>query len=227
MAEREARQRVAGVHEHRIAQRKLLREQDLAREVVAGEQLRDERRTLAHGVGAICRGARGEEAGRAPGVLGFDGERHGEAGRHEAQPRIEADVLHRARHRLEPDHPASGAAQPRDPRVDGRLAVPRTLTVFADGERAQDRKSTRLNSSHGSISYAVFCLKKKNTAYYQRKCKRWLWNSDNPGIVQIRSFIPYTTNFQRTLLNYGCFFFFNDTPTPEMYILSLLDALPI
>src|SRR5712675_3243645 len=31
------------------------------------------------------------------------------------------------------------------------------------GERAldQDRKSTRLNSSHGYISYAVFCLKKK------------------------------------------------------------------
>src|SRR5207245_8395670 len=28
-----------------------------------------------------------------------------------------------------------------------------------------DRKSTRLNSSHGSISYAVFCLKKKNKAH--------------------------------------------------------------
>src|SRR5687768_18204663 len=28
--------------------------------------------------------------------------------------------------------------------------------------RRQDRKSTRLNSSHGYISYAVFCLKKKN-----------------------------------------------------------------
>src|SRR5687768_17857547 len=27
---------------------------------------------------------------------------------------------------------------------------------------AEDRKSTRLNSSHGYISYAVFCLKKKN-----------------------------------------------------------------
>src|SRR3989337_2476645 len=27
----------------------------------------------------------------------------------------------------------------------------------------RDRKSTRLNSSHGSISYAVFCLKKKHT----------------------------------------------------------------
>src|SRR2546429_9311170 len=29
-------------------------------------------------------------------------------------------------------------------------------------ERLEDRKSTRLNSSHGYISYAVFCLKKKN-----------------------------------------------------------------
>src|SRR3712207_6982493 len=30
---------------------------------------------------------------------------------------------------------------------------------------ARDRKSTRLNSSHANISYAVFCLKKKNTLY--------------------------------------------------------------
>src|SRR5438445_8108310 len=29
------------------------------------------------------------------------------------------------------------------------------------GEEIQDRKSTRLNSSHANISYAVFCLKKK------------------------------------------------------------------
>src|SRR5438876_6429310 len=33
--------------------------------------------------------------------------------------------------------------------------------LLAGGKRAQDRKSTRLNSSHPSISYAVFCLKKK------------------------------------------------------------------
>src|SRR2546429_1043849 len=32
----------------------------------------------------------------------------------------------------------------------------------------QDRKSTRLNSSHGYISYAVFCLKKKKSASRQR-----------------------------------------------------------
>src|SRR5256885_10954150 len=31
------------------------------------------------------------------------------------------------------------------------------------GKAAEDRKSTRLNSSHLVISYAVFCLKKKNT----------------------------------------------------------------
>src|SRR5438445_1759730 len=37
-----------------------------------------------------------------------------------------------------------------------------TFSVEAiDGERV-DRKSTRLNSSHANISYAVFCLKKKN-----------------------------------------------------------------
>src|SRR2546422_2234633 len=35
----------------------------------------------------------------------------------------------------------------------------------------EDRKSTRLNSSHGYISYAVFCLKKKNTPliYIERR----------------------------------------------------------
>src|SRR5438445_2760677 len=31
------------------------------------------------------------------------------------------------------------------------------------GQRIQDRKSTRLNSSHANISYAVFCLKKKHS----------------------------------------------------------------
>src|SRR5438128_8657138 len=43
---------------------------------------------------------------------------------------------------------------PRDPQVNGEDA--------ADAGADLDRKSTRLNSSHGSISYAVFCLKKKS-----------------------------------------------------------------
>src|SRR2546430_6693908 len=34
-------------------------------------------------------------------------------------------------------------------------------------KRRLDRKSTRLNSSHSQISYAVFCLKKKKNIYYQ------------------------------------------------------------
>src|SRR5437868_12355402 len=37
------------------------------------------------------------------------------------------------------------------------------LTGTVAANEAGDRKSTRLNSSHVSISYAVFCLKKKNT----------------------------------------------------------------
>src|SRR6266542_97462 len=36
----------------------------------------------------------------------------------------------------------------------------------------RDRKSTRLNSSHGSISYAVFCLKKKKKTIYLVKFKK-------------------------------------------------------
>src|SRR5207245_3775814 len=39
-------------------------------------------------------------------------------------------------------------------------------------DEAGDRKSTRLNSSHGSISYAVFCLKKKKKNKTQNKPKK-------------------------------------------------------
>src|SRR2546427_1448561 len=45
-----------------------------------------------------------------------------------------------------------------------RRAPARPYSRGADAERAggpRDRKSTRLNSSHSQISYAVFCLKKK------------------------------------------------------------------
>src|SRR2546427_5982451 len=38
------------------------------------------------------------------------------------------------------------------------------LPGTAESQRLGDRKSTRLNSSHSQISYAVFCLKKKNTS---------------------------------------------------------------
>src|SRR3989449_5633699 len=46
-------------------------------------------------------------------------------------------------------------------RLDIRDNSPRLSAALAALWRARDRKSTRLNSSHGYISYAVFCLKKK------------------------------------------------------------------
>src|SRR3712207_8530986 len=42
-----------------------------------------------------------------------------------------------------------------------------TSSMEGAGIRYKDRKSTRLNSSHANISYAVFCLKKKKIYYTQ------------------------------------------------------------
>src|SRR3712207_7350190 len=60
---------------------------------------------------------------------------------------------------LPPAEPHPLAVRSGDPRVDVQSAL---------AMLAPDRKSTRLNSSHANISYAVFCLKKKKLAlpYY-------------------------------------------------------------
>src|SRR6185312_4741426 len=78
----------------------------------------------------------------------------------------------------------------------------------------QDRKSTRLNSSHDQSSYAGFCLKKKKfrkgtTPSRSRPGQRRILRSDG-----------------RSRPAAACFFF-NDTATTEIYTLSLHDALPI
>src|SRR5687768_18181455 len=68
----------------------------------------------------------------------------------------------------EADHFVHGRCRHGDCRARGRLVVRmasvwrETISSLRRETRAQDRKSTRLNSSHGYISYAVFCLKKKN-----------------------------------------------------------------
>src|SRR5690242_21576733 len=66
-------------------------------------------------------------------------------------------------------HPCAFRAQA-GTRVDARVAARRVSSLADDDaaalgevEHGSDRKSTRLNSSHMSISYAVFCLKKKNS----------------------------------------------------------------
>src|SRR6266508_730195 len=70
----------------------------------------------------------------------------------------------------------------------------------------QDRKSTRLNSSHVAMSYAVFCLKKKNER----------------AAVQ-----PFCTSLsRRACCARPLLFFFNDPAPTEIYTLSLHDALP-
>src|SRR5207253_7745202 len=56
-----------------------------------------------------------------------------------------------------------GRLRAREARARGRNRPdgPRSRGVGPPRRRRQDRKSTRLNSSHVAISYAVFCLKKK------------------------------------------------------------------
>src|SRR2546429_6105930 len=46
------------------------------------------------------------------------------------------------------------------------IDLERRFVLLFIGNDAVDRKSTRLNSSHGYISYAVFCLKKKKISIY-------------------------------------------------------------
>src|SRR3712207_7708727 len=58
---------------------------------------------------------------------------------------------------LSPEGAARGRIQAQIAGAQDRRALVRAA--------AQDRKSTRLNSSHANISYAVFCLKKKNTTH--------------------------------------------------------------
>src|SRR5690625_6546044 len=48
-------------------------------------------------------------------------------------------------------------------RISGEIAKRHGNQGMADAPITLDRKSTRLNSSHVAISYAVFCLKKKKT----------------------------------------------------------------
>src|SRR3712207_7202559 len=67
-------------------------------------------------------------------------------------------------HAREGLHPADGVAD-HDAEREREVGDVREGPSQADRERRQhgeeDRKSTRLNSSHANISYAVFCLKKK------------------------------------------------------------------
>src|SRR5699024_11620934 len=59
-------------------------------------------------------------------------------------------------------YPIFKAVKIRPKYTNGRSQVPYAENRDSNNGRRQDRKSTRLNSSHVSSSYAVFCLKKKH-----------------------------------------------------------------
>src|SRR3954466_13388354 len=96
-----------------------------------------------------------------------------------------------------------------------------------------DRKSTRLNSSHTIISYAVFCLKKKKKPLHSPKHSQLAYNTC--ALNTLSSSTHYYSALTHTLCRlfsaatsiFFFFFFFNDTATTEIYTLSLHDALPI
>src|SRR5438067_8136480 len=68
-------------------------------------------------------------------------------------------------------------------RVGSHVVCRRTNSGESDGY-GRDRKSTRLNSSHVSISYAVFCLKKKIPSYISlRASSMAFWRSS--GVVAL------------------------------------------
>src|SRR5690606_40407981 len=79
---------------------------------------------------------------------------------HDALPIYGRPADHRGHRGSDPDllnRPALGWGHGED------LRRPVQLRHRPGGAARQDRKSTRLNSSHVKISYAVFCLKKKRT----------------------------------------------------------------
>src|SRR2546430_5294902 len=56
--------------------------------------------------------------------------------------------------------------------------------VLLDGTATLDRKSTRLNSSHSQISYAVFCLKKKKKKKYTHILETHYKKQSTPTLMQ-------------------------------------------
>src|SRR2546422_6825911 len=70
---------------------------------------------------------------------------------------------------IETNPQAAARAEQKIQQTDQAVAAGQSATLRMD-EMELDRKSTRLNSSHGYISYAVFCLKKKKKKIQSNGC---------------------------------------------------------
>src|SRR2546421_5128650 len=84
----------------------------------------------------------------------------------------------------------SWAARCRGASISRRAIVSSTSVASIDDRRKRtwgDRKSTRLNSSHDQISYAVFCLKKKkNVLEHNRQLERFSPGTRGNHLVRSR-----------------------------------------
>src|SRR5688572_31414028 len=107
---------------------------------------------------ASCHGGRGE-GGRGPGIVGLFGRQvqltNGQT--------VHADEGYIRESIENPQAKVVAGFSPIMPTFQGQVTPEQLIQII-------DRKSTRLNSSHSQISYAVFCLKKKNKkkTYYLR-----------------------------------------------------------
>src|SRR6266567_2749924 len=105
----------------------------------------------------------------------------------------------------------------------------RRLQPHRRGRRARpkDRKSTRLNSSHSQISYAVFCLNKKKSDIGPAITAPLPPNRMMTMMKSAMSEPAPTASTGATCSHGKGSFFFNDPATSKIYTLSLHDALPI
>src|SRR3954449_5690720 len=96
-----------------------------------------------------------------------------------------------------------------------------------------DRKSTRLNSSHTLISYAVFCLKKKKQQHssgharwageYVRTAERPSTRPRTPAVDRAAPLVPMPVRLHAPFL----LFFFKEPAPPGIFLLSPPPPFPI
>src|SRR5256885_11029258 len=126
--------------------------------------------------------------------------------RHRGQTGVQA-----GQQRLHRLHPVAGDDRDRVARAQAQLPEHRDPAVHPVVQGgAVDRKSTRLNSSHLVISYAVFCLKKNNTdtVTHHTLATRFIltplvYSSHIPAILNFTFFLSYLSFFSMSTLAFS------------------------
>src|SRR6201994_3515504 len=110
--------------------------------------------------------------------------------------------------------------------VDGAVVVANRIWSSGGAGISLDRKSTRLNSSHGYISHAVFCLKKKEQTIGSLRTEKpvsayiALRSAGGPGGRTVSLRPPGGSSLVMTCTSMFVFFFFNSMGYPENFPFS-------